>query len=93
MAAEGQSDTMVSDMEVCMKKKCINEFLHVEKMASIVIHQCLLNVDGDQTADMSTARWLVMRFSSGVSNGGSPPLVQIFTDEPYMLLFITGKNA
>ena len=31
MAAEGQSDTMVSDMEMQMKQKSVTEFLHVEK--------------------------------------------------------------
>ena len=33
MAAEGQSDGMVSDMEVQMKQKCVTEFLNAEKMA------------------------------------------------------------
>ena len=47
MAAEGQSDKMVSDMEVRMKHSVDNEFLHVEKIAHIVIYQCLLNVYGD----------------------------------------------
>ena len=38
MAAEGQSDKMVSDMEVCMKQKCVIEFLCVEKKAPTDIH-------------------------------------------------------
>ena len=46
MAAEGQSDTAVSDMEVGMKKRCVTEFLHAEKMAP----------NGDQTVDVSTVR-------------------------------------
>jgi len=46
MAAEGQSDTAVSDMEVGMKKRCVTEFLHAEKMAP----------NGDQTVDVSTER-------------------------------------
>jgi len=33
MTAEGQSDKMASDMEVRMKQRCINEFLHAEKLA------------------------------------------------------------
>ena len=33
MIAEGQSDKMVSDMEVYMKQRCVTEFLHVEKRA------------------------------------------------------------
>ena len=56
MAAEGQSDRMVSDMEVHMKQRCGTEFLHVEKMAPTDIHQHLLNVYGDQTVDVSTVR-------------------------------------
>ena len=31
MAAEGQSDRMVSDVEVCMKQKRVLEFLHAGK--------------------------------------------------------------
>jgi len=30
MAAEGQSDTMVSNMEVCLEQRCEIEFLDVE---------------------------------------------------------------
>ena len=51
MAAEGQSDTMVSDMEVQMKQRCVTELLHAEK---IDIHRCLLNDYGDQPVDVST---------------------------------------
>ena len=46
-ASEGQSDKMVSDMEVHMKQKRGTEFLHVEKIAPIDIHQSLLNIYGD----------------------------------------------
>ena len=38
MAAEKQSDQMLSDMEVCMKQRWIAEFFHAEIMASIHIH-------------------------------------------------------
>ena len=31
MAAEGQSDKMMSYVEAWMKKKCVTEFLHAEK--------------------------------------------------------------
>ena len=31
MAAEGLSDRMVSDVEVCMKQRGVTEFLHAEK--------------------------------------------------------------
>ena len=59
MVAEGQSDRMVSDVEVQMKQRCVTEFLHVEIMTSNSIHQCLVSVDGDPTVDVSTVRqWL-----------------------------------
>ena len=56
MAAEGQSDWMASDMEVPMEQRCVIEFLHEEKMASIDIHWRLLNVFGDQTVDVSIVK-------------------------------------
>ena len=56
MAAEGQSDTMASDMEVRMKERCVLEFLCAEVMAPIDIHQHLLNIYEDQRVDMSTVR-------------------------------------
>ena len=37
MAAEGQSDRMVSDMEVGVMQRCVIEFLHAEKMSLIDI--------------------------------------------------------
>ena len=67
MAAEGQPDRMVSDMEVRMKQRCGTEFLHVEKMSPIDIHQSLLNVYGDQTLNVSTV--------VGVSIGGISAVV------------------
>jgi len=56
MAAEGQPDQMASDMEVCMKQKCVTEFLHVEIIAHTDINWHFLNVYGDQTLDMSAVR-------------------------------------
>ena len=47
-----------------MKKKCVTEFLHVEKIVPIVIHWCLLNTYEDQTEDVSTVKWQVVHFSS-----------------------------
>ena len=35
MAAEGQSDKMVFDMEVRMKQRDVTEFLHPEEMAQL----------------------------------------------------------
>ena len=73
MTAEGQSDKMVSDMEVRMKQRCVIEFLHVEKIAPNDIHQCLLKVYGGKTMDVSTVRRWVARFSSGDSDVKDKP--------------------
>ena len=67
MAAEGQSDRMVSDVEMRMKQRCGIEFLHEEKMAPTDVDRQLLNVYGDQTADVGTVRQWVVCFSSGES--------------------------
>ena len=80
MAAEEQSDKIVSDMEVHMKQRCVIEFLQMEKNSSTDIHQCLLNIYGDQTVDVSTARLWVVHFSSSDSDNGSLPLVQNFCE-------------
>ena len=93
MAAEGQSDKMVSDMEVHMKQRCVTELLHVENIVTIDIHQWLSNVSEDQTMDVSTVRLWVVYFSSGSPNSGSPPLVQVFRSVACRLFFITGENA
>ena len=85
--AKGQSNKKPSDIRVHMKQRCINEFLHVGKMAPTDIHQHLLNGCGDQTVDMSTwgSGWY---FSAGDSNSGPPLLVQIFISMACPLLFI-----
>jgi len=44
MAAEGQSDTMASDMEVCMEQRCGTDFLNEKKTAPADIHQCSLEI-------------------------------------------------
>ena len=54
MAAEGQSDRTVPDVEVSMKRRCAIPFLHTGEMAPIDNQQHLLNVCGDQTVDVST---------------------------------------
>ena len=89
MAAERQSDRMVSDTEVHMKQRSVNALLPVEKMVPTDIHQCLLNISGKQTEDLSTVRQWVGHFSS--ADSGSPSL--IFVSAARRLLFITGKNA
>ena len=93
MAAEGQSDRMTSVMEVWVKKRCVTVFLHAEKMAVIDIHQCFLNIYGDQTVDVSTVRWWVVHFSSGDNDVGSPLLVQVLMSAACEVLFINGENA
>jgi len=91
MAAEGQSDKTASNMEVCMKQRC--EFLHVEKMAPIDIHWCLMNVYWGKTVDVNTVREWVVHLSSGDSDNGSPLLVQILMSVARRLIFEAGENA
>jgi len=55
MTAERHSEKMASDMEVHMKQMCVNKSILVENMA-YDLHQCLLNVYGDQTVDVNTVR-------------------------------------
>ena len=78
MTAEGQSDTMASDMEVQMSKGVSLNSSMWKKIAPIDIQRCLLNINGDQRVDVSTVRQWVVCFISGDSNSGSPLLVQIF---------------
>ena len=59
------------------------------KMAPIDIPGHFL--DGNQTMDVSTMRQWMMRFSSDISDSGSPPLVQIFTHATRRLLLTAGK--
>ena len=73
MAAERQSDTMASDMEVQIKQSCVIESLHAEKMTPVDIHWHLLNVYGDQTVDVSTVRQWVACFNSGYSDMKDKP--------------------
>ena len=49
-------DKTAADMEVLMKQRCVIEFHHEKKIASTDLHQCLLNIYGDHTVDMSTVR-------------------------------------
>ena len=43
--------------------------------------------------DVRSVMWWLVHFSSGDSNSGSPPLVQICMSVASSLLFISGKNA
>ena len=55
VAAEGQSDSTVSDMEVHMEQMGVTEFLHMEKFLSTDIHWCLLNLM--ETKQWTRAQW------------------------------------
>ena len=73
MVEVGQSDQIMSDMEACLKQRCGVEFLHAEKIAPTDVHECLLNISGDETVDLSTVRWWVVCFSSVNSNVKDKP--------------------
>ena len=45
---------MATDMELCIKQKCVTEILQAEEIAPTDIHLHLLNVYGDQSMDVST---------------------------------------
>ena len=66
MAAEGQCDKIMSDMEVCMKQRCVSPFLHMEKMAPTDIHRFFLNISGGQRVDVSTVK--TQKMTSHVPN-------------------------
>ena len=92
MAAEKQSENTVYEMEILMMERCGIQFLQVEEIMSIGIHHHMLNVYGDQTVDMSTVKWLLVHFSSGNCDHGSPLLVHILMYAACGILFITGEN-
>jgi len=46
---------------------CCHVTLHVEKIAITDVHQCLLNIYGNQTVDVSTVRQKMAHFSGGDS--------------------------
>jgi len=91
--AEGQSDKMVSDVNMHMKQKCVIKILHAEKIALIDIYWCLLNIYGDLTVDGSTVRQWVACFTISGGDSMSPQLVHIFMSMVCRLLLIAGKNA
>ena len=84
---------MASDTEACIMQRYGSELLHAERMASIDIGGHLLNVNGDQTVDVSTVRQWVVCFSSSNSDSVSAPLVQISMSRACRLLFIAGEVA
>ena len=88
---KGQIERMVSNMQVHTRQRCVTEFILMENTAPIDIQQHLLNVSRDQTVNVSTVRWWVLRFSNG--NNGSLLPVQVVTRTACRLLFIAGKNT
>ena len=48
MAAEGQSDKMPCDIKVCVKQGCVIDFLYVEKIIPINVHQSMVNINEKQ---------------------------------------------
>ena len=93
MAAEGQSDQMISDMEVDLKQRCVIESLHAEKMAPIDIHQPLLSNYRNHAVDVSTVKHWVVHFSSGNNDSASLLLVQTCMSMACRLLFIANDSA
>ena len=93
MAADGQSDRMVSEVGVHVDQSGVIELLRVEEMAPSDIQQALMSVSGQQSVDVSTVRWWMMCFSSGDNDSRSPLLVHIFTRTACRLLFFTNENA
>lgn len=95
VAAEAKSGKMAFDMEVLMKQRYLKQrsikLLHMEKIAPIHVHQCLLNIC--QTVDVKTVRLWVVHFSNYDSNSGSSLLVQIFMGATCRLLPTDGKNG
>ena len=64
-----------------------------KKIAPTDIYQCLLNIYGDQTVNVSTVKQWVLLFSSGNSDSGSSLLVQIVMSVASRILLIGCKNA
>ena len=95
MAAEGQSDKMVSDMDVHTKQRCVTEFLRVENTAPTDIHQCLQNAYGDQEVDVSTVRRRVRISAVVTATVGHLWCRFLWAQhaECCSLLAIAGKNA
>jgi len=63
LAGEGQSNKVMSDIEVHMKQRCAIGFLYVEKVAPTKIHNLWRPNSGREHS-----RWGVVHFSSGNSN-------------------------
>ena len=70
--SRGVVDKMASDMEVHIQSNGVSlKSAMWKKMVPTDIHQCLLNVCGEQTVDVSTVRCWVVCFSSDNCDSGS----------------------
>jgi len=77
MAAEGWSDKTAFDIEVRMEQRNGTEFFCAENAAPIAIHLAE-HLWRPNSGCEHSEEWVV-HFSSGHSDSGSPPLVQILT--------------
>lgn len=50
------TDRMASDIEAWIKQGYKTEFFHVEKITPVHTNQCLMNIAGDKTVNVSTER-------------------------------------
>jgi len=89
MAAKGQCDRKASDMEVCMKQRCVTELLHAETKCTHR-HPPMLAESGDQTATVGTVRggWCISALVTVVASSGAG-----FVMCSMHLLFTAGENA
>ena len=91
MAAEGQSGKTASDVEVCMKQRCVTEFYHVKKWH-------LLTFTSICWRFMEPKQWMWVWWGGGwcvsaVATAGHLHWCKFFTSTACRLLFITSKNA
>lgn len=74
MAAEGQSDKIVSDLEVWMKKRNEENWIPPRRKSCTLWHSLMFAEHlPNQTIDVSSVRWWVMYFSSGNINVNDKP--------------------
>jgi len=59
---------------MCVWNKSVStKFLYMEKIVPVGIHQLMLNVYGEQTMDVSTARWCMVHFCNDNSKVKDKP--------------------
>jgi len=78
----------------CVWSKGVSLNSSVQKKQHLInINWLLLYTDGGQKVYVSTVKQWVVHFSSGDSDSGSPPLMQIDKRAACRLLFTAGENA